>query len=285
MPIATLCAVLAVAIGVIDLLWPQGVAIAALYSMVIAAAILARDVRVVRNTAALCTALVVAGALLSPESRVPSWMVILNAAIFIAVIWATALLVMSRQRAARKIEEQHGLLERANRELALQAKQDELTGIANRRVFNERLAAEAARANRANAPLSLLMIDVDRFKCYNDTAGHPAGDACLRALATAIQGTLRRPGDLAARYGGEEFAVLLPDTRLAGALERAEEVCQVVRSLRIAHPGLRDEAVVTVSIGAHCAEPPASAEQLLGHADRMLYEAKLGGGNCAVGHR
>lgn len=284
-PIPALCVLLAVAVGVLDSWSPLGVAIAALYSLVMAATILTRDPRVTRNTAVLCTAFVIAGALFSPESGVPRWIVSLNAVIFIAVVWATALLVMSRQRAAREIDEQHQLLERANRELARQAGQDGLTGIANRRAFDERLAVEAARANRANAPLSLLMIDVDQFKCYNDTAGHPAGDACLRALASAIRGVLRRPDDLAARYGGEEFAVLLPETSWAGALERAEEVCLAVRSLNLAHPGLRDAAHVTVSVGVHSAAPPVSAEQLLERADRNLYEAKLDGGGRVVGSR
>jgi diguanylate cyclase (GGDEF)-like protein len=283
MPIATVCVLVAVGIVILDLWWPRGVAVAALYSLVTAITILSQDPRVTRNTATLCAVFIVAGALFSPESRVPDWIVMLNAAIFAAVVWATAMLVMSRQRAARRLHEQQGLLERANHDLARQASQDGLTGIANRRAFDERLALEVARANRANAPLSLLMIDVDHFKRYNDAAGHVAGDACLRAMAAAIQGALRRPDDMAARYGGEEFAVLLPETPRAGALDRAEEIRQAVRALNVTHPGLSDEAVVTISVGVHCALPPVSAAQLIEQADRMLYLAKVAGRDRAVG--
>jgi diguanylate cyclase (GGDEF)-like protein len=283
MSLATLCALVAIGIAVVDLWWPPGVAVAALYSLTTAIAVLSHDPRVTRNAAFLCALLIVAGAALSPDSRVPDWIVNLNAAIFAAAVWETAMLVMSRPRASRTVQEQRQLLERANHEFARQAGQDGVTGIANRRAFDERLAMEVARANRANAPSSLLMIDVDQFKRHNDAAGHAAGDACLRAVASAIQGTLRRPDDVAARYGGEEFAVLLPETPLTGALDRAEGIRQAVKALNVTHPGLGDEAVVTVSTGAHCAAAPVSAVQLVEQADRMLYQAKVAGHDRTAG--
>jgi diguanylate cyclase (GGDEF)-like protein len=281
--IAALCVLVAVGILMLDLWWPRGVAVAALYSLTTAIGILSQDWRVTRSTAALCAAFIVAGALLSPESRVPDWIVIVNAAIFAAVVGATAMLVMSRQRAALRLQEQRHLLERANLELARQAHQDGLTGIANRRAFDERLALEVAHANRGHQPLSLLMIDVDHFKRYNDAAGHAAGDACLKMLASALQGALRRTEDMVARYGGEEFAVLLPGTPQVGALDCAQRIRKAVGDLRVAHPGLGAEAAVTVSIGVHGASPPVSAAQLVQEADRMLYCAKAAGRDRAAG--
>ena len=163
---------------------------------------------------------------------------------------------------------------------------DGLTGVFNRRHFDERLAAEWARAARAGAALSVVLLDVDFFKRYNDRYSHQAGDDCLRRVATALKTALRRPADLAARYGGEEFACLLPDTALPGAMVVAQQLGMAVQSLQIEHADSAAAAVVTVSLGvcsvtAGCIG--ASASALLREADAQLYIAKSSGRNQAGG--
>ena len=138
-----------------------------------------------------------------------------------------------RDITARKLAEDR--LAAASRELARQASSDGLTGIANRRRLDETLDLEWRRASRDRRPLSLLMIDVDCFKAYNDRYGHQQGDHVLRAVAAAITRSVRRPGDLVARYGGEEFAVLLADTAASGTAGLAEKVRAAVEGLGIAH--------------------------------------------------
>ena len=162
---------------------------------------------------------------------------------------------------------------------------DGLTGVSNRRMFDERLLAEWARAVRHRTPLGLLLIDVDHFKRFNDRYGHLVGDDSLRRVAKALKAGLRRPTDLLARYGGEEFAVLLPETDEAGALAVGRALCEQVRGLAVPHednPGL---GVVTVSIGV--AQHPAcglgQAAALLALADSALYRAKSGGRNQVCG--
>ena len=129
---------------------------------------------------------------------------------------------------------------------------DPLTGIANRRAFEEALDQEWRRMMRHSTPLSLLMIDVDYFKRFNDAYGHVAGDQCLRAVAQALAQRTRRAGELAARYGGEEFAVLLPQIDAAAARRLAELICQTVRELQIPHEGSAVASHVTISVGAAC---------------------------------
>ena len=162
---------------------------------------------------------------------------------------------------------------------------DGLTGVFNRRHFDERLAAESARAARNGAAMSVVLLDVDLFKRYNDRYGHQAGDDCLRRVAAALQATIRRPGDLAARYGGEEFVCLLPDTGLAGAMRVAQQLRAAVLALQIEHGDSSVAPVVTVSLGV-CSQPehgPVSAAALLGEADAQLYRAKSLGRNQACG--
>ena len=169
----------------------------------------------------------------------------------------------------------------ANNQLQRMVMLDGLTGIANRRCFDMMLAKEFRRAARAEIPLALLMLDVDHFKAFNDSYGHPAGDACLRAVAGAIGNQIKRPGDLAARYGGEEFAVLLPETDHAGAMDTAERLRQAIRGLGIEH--VRNaEHVVTASIGVSVVWPQHNAEtaqSLVKLADTALYRAKSMGRN------
>ena len=159
------------------------------------------------------------------------------------------------------------------------ATRDGLTGLANRRCFDDTLRAEWARAMRQHQPLSLLMVDVDNFKAYNDANGHLGGDECLKRIACAVSNEMRA-NDLVARYGGEEFAVILPNESLKGAAIVAERIRCRVEQLRVAH-GSGDGRHVTVSIGAATAIAASDAEpsQLVATADAALYRAKHMGRN------
>ena len=191
---------------------------------------------------------------------------------------AAEYVVTTRDVTQRK--EVEAQLHLANNQLQRLVMLDGLTGIANRRCFDAALQKEVRRATRAALPLSLLMIDVDRFKMYNDLYGPAAGDACLRAIAEAIGGQVQRPADLAARYGSERFAIVLPETGAAGALALAERVRKAVRGLRIAHRGSPAE-IATVSVGVAAVWPlreqEQSARDLIAMADRALHQAKAAG--------
>jgi diguanylate cyclase (GGDEF)-like protein len=181
---------------------------------------------------------------------------------------------------SRNLEQANNQLARANRVLESLSYVDGLTGIPNRRQFREVLDREWRRCGRAGLPLSLVMIDVDEFKRFNDTYGHPAGDACLTRVAAAIVTGLRRGGDFAARYGGEEFAAILPETDRAGAAALAAELRRGVEGLAI--PNERASAgVVTVSLGVAAATPDetSAVDALVAAADGALYRAKRRGRN------
>lgn len=162
---------------------------------------------------------------------------------------------------------------------------DGLTGVYNRRYFDQQLAMEIARAVRNQSALSLIMLDVDHFKRYNDHYGHQAGDDCLRHIAATLKSGLRRPADLVARYGGEEFACILPDTDFSDAMAIAHELEHRVRNQAIAHLDSDTAPVVTISLGV--AGRPAStasdADALLAAADAQLYKAKNSGRGRACG--
>ncbi len=162
---------------------------------------------------------------------------------------------------------------------------DGLTGVANRRCFDERLQTEWRRAARDGSALALLMLDVDHFKRFNDRYGHQAGDDCLRRVACAIKGGLLRPGDLVARYGGEEFACILPGTDFEGALAVGAGIEHIVRGLRIEHADSDVSDTVTVSIGVATSLPDRDADpaRLLALADAQLYRAKHSGRGHACG--
>lgn len=178
---------------------------------------------------------------------------------------------------SRDITEQKNLENR----LETLAIEDSLTGLANRRRFDERLAEEWARAYRDRSSLGLLMIDVDHFKSYNDEYGHPAGDACLRVVAKVLATEAHRSSDLAARYGGEEFAVLLPNTDVAGCARIGERLRQAIRDAGLAHTSNASSGVVTVSVGGATCRPAlersAGTSSLVEAADRALYVAKQSG--------
>jgi diguanylate cyclase (GGDEF)-like protein len=182
----------------------------------------------------------------------------------------------------------HLRLKALSDELKRLASIDGLTKIANRRCFEQEFEREWLRARRTGAPLSLLLVDVDHFKLYNDRYGHPAGDECLRAVAAALDGVAVRPADLVARYGGEEFVLLLPDTPAVGADHVAVRALEAVAALHLAHAAAPERDEVAISIGVACLSGsiPTSTRDADGGVDRMgllraaddaLYSAKRGG--------
>lgn len=174
--------------------------------------------------------------------------------------------------------------ETANQELQRIARTDSLTQLANRRWFNEYLEQEWNRMLRAQLPLALILLDIDSFKLYNDTYGHPAGDQCLLEVARVLTSVARRPTDLVARYGGEEFAIILPNTLISGAIQVATGIQSALQQLQIPHPNSQVKPYVTVSLGIVCTvpQPQASLTQLIDHGDRVLYQAKQAGRDRAV---
>ncbi|WP_159978912.1 MULTISPECIES: GGDEF domain-containing protein [unclassified Novosphingobium] len=184
----------------------------------------------------------------------------------------------------RRVQVEH-LLRESRRRLIATARRDHLTGLLNRRGLESVLHRELRRSRRAGKSLSLIAIDIDWFKDYNDSLGHPQGDACLYAVARALIGCLRRAGDAACRYGGEEFLLVLPDTDIGGAATVAANCQRAIDDLNIPHPG-SPFGRVTVSFGI--AEAAAGADgasvaldaiSLLSHADSALYRAKRDGRN------
>jgi two-component system, chemotaxis family, response regulator WspR len=189
-----------------------------------------------------------------------------------------------RDAADRALRESQLALMEANQELERLTRVDGLTGLANRRYFDEYIAAEWARAMRTQTPLSVLMIDLDHFKRYNDTYGHIVGDQVLRRVAETIQKSCGRLTDLGARYGGDEFVVVLCDTSLTGMRAFGEKLRQDVVDLRLGHMASIADGSVTVSIGGASMIPQQSqsAVLLIDAADKALYCAKDGGRNRLV---
>ena len=163
---------------------------------------------------------------------------------------------------------------------------DGLTGVANRRRFDEALLSEWRQCRRAGTPLALLMIDIDHFKRYNDHYGHPTGDACLQQVAAVLKAAMQRACDLVARYGGEEFVCLLPGCDQAPALAKAQALQAALAARGIAHEASPTAAWVTLSIGVAVAQPQAggSPAALVAAADAALYSAKHRGRNCISAH-
>ncbi len=189
----------------------------------------------------------------------------------------TNVVVVSRDITAQKETEQK--LREANEKLQNLSNLDGLTGVANRRCFEERLKQEWHRGKRQAAPLSLVLFDIDYFKSYNDTYGHQGGDRCLQEVARTAKSVIKRSSDLIARYGGEEFAVILPETDETGAAHVAEEIRLAVEALAIPHAGSKVDSVVTISVGVCTVRTDGMLrpEELIANADLALYQAKSAG--------
>ena len=233
--------------------------------------------------------LIVAAGLSAEEIYAPWWALTMQLAgglafFIVLLLWLGSKLL--RQLSIReRLEQQLHLvsdgLEHANAELSSLALKDGLTQIANRRAFDAAMLREIARARREGSSVSLLMLDVDHFKKFNDQYGHLAGDACLRRIAGVIAAGVTRPADLPARYGGEEFVVLLPGTSPHGAATVAERILNAVAGLEIVHAG-SGEGIVSLSIGGATIDVSAIGAKpadLIAAADRALYEAKREGRN------
>ena len=178
----------------------------------------------------------------------------------------------------------HLQLKRHTDKLESLAMIDGLTGIANRRSFDQTIELEWRRAQRIDAHLSLIMIDIDEFKAYNDNYGHGAGDECLRLVACTIESTMRRSGDFVGRYGGEEFVVLLPECDLEGVLDMAEKIRIKIKNLNIPHAFSKITDHITVSIGCKSMqyESETACTELLQKADQAMYQAKEQGRDRVV---
>jgi diguanylate cyclase (GGDEF)-like protein len=218
--------------------------------------------------------LVIVAGISRADVLAPLWFKIeLLAAVFAVMALSVMVLVaMFNRELRRRIVAEQGQ--------AALARRDRLSQLSNRLGFDEALSMEWRRAVRNRQPLSLLMIDVDQFKGFNDRYGHPEGDKVLTAIGGAIGGAIRRPGDIAARYGGEEFVVLLPNTGADGAMRIAETIRQGVFSIAVPHER-SSHRYVTVSIGVATVVPGKAAVEntLIENADRALYAAKAGGRN------
>lgn len=178
-----------------------------------------------------------------------------------------------------KLKQAEVALMTAAEQLKLLADTDGLTGLVNRRAFDKALDNEVARCARSGAPLSLLMIDVDHFKAYNDHYGHPAGDECLRLVSACLRDIVRRPADIVARYGGEEFVAILPETDEDGAYFVAQEFRKALKALQLPHAG-SPKQIVTVSVGIATygqGNYLRYAAELVSMADEALYGAKAAG--------
>jgi diguanylate cyclase (GGDEF)-like protein len=199
---------------------------------------------------------------------------------FAAVKLGDGFAIAVRDVTARKNMELE--LQIANRELRLLAHLDGLTRIANRRCFDDFFQQQWRRLSRTQQPLSLLMLDVDFFKPYNDLYGHQRGDECLVEIAQTIQKIISRPTDLVARYGGEEFVIVLPETNEEGAVVIAQIIINAIQDLKIPHQASAITDYVTVSIGITNLIPNMdfSPECLIDQADQALYIAKDKGRNC-----
>ena len=190
-------------------------------------------------------------------------------------------LLLENARQYAKLVQVSVELAAANNALAELSRHDALTGLGNRRFFDQYLADQIAAANRHGRALSLLLCDVDHFKGYNDLYGHQAGDECLVRVSAALASCCRRPTDLAARYGGEEFAVILPDTDMAGAMEIADAVRRAVLQLKIPHRQCSTGEFVSISAGLSMLflDAQMDGQLLIALADQALYKAKELGRN------
>lgn len=218
----------------------------------------------------------------------PSNKITILALISSRILLMSAFIMLTQQRLEEELVQAKGALATANAQLSrvnatllVESREDGLTGLSNRRKFDEMLETEWLRLAREKKPLSVIMIDVDFFKRFNDHYGHTAGDDCLKVVAAAIKMVAQRSTDLRARIGGEEFAFLLPDTLEQGALEIAHQVQSRIRALKYPHAASLIGDHLTVSIGLHTLYPTHDGDsvELVKLADMALYHSKRLGRN------
>ncbi len=190
--------------------------------------------------------------------------------------------INERLRVEKALTQTNQKLELANAKLASLAWLDGLTGIANRRKFDQYFETEWKRLAREKLPLSLILIDVDYFNKYNLAYGHLGGDDCLKKVANTLNSVLKRPADLVARYGGEEFVIVLPNTHLEGAICITENIQEEIKNLKIPHQMSLVSSQVTLSIGINCIIPTQKLEMetFISNTDKALYLSKENGRNC-----
>ena len=199
---------------------------------------------------------------------------------------ATAAMIFMVGRLKKQVDSRTWELERMNEKLRLMATVDGLTGVMNRRCFDEMLDREWKRSLREKVPVAIVMVDVDYFKKYNDTYGHQAGDECLRQVAEAMEKRVHRPSDYAARYGGEEFVLLLSNTSLDGAIKVAEDIRLLIENLKLPHAASEVSSYVTISLGVMTLIPDAGMQisEVVRKADQALYYAKRRGRNRVMSY-
>ncbi len=275
--------VLATAIFALDLNMPWGVAGGVPYVALVLLALLAPRRRYIILMALLGTFLTIAGWFLSPPGGVP-WVVTTNRFLAMFAIWVTAILGLNRRVFEERMCKAKMEAELLAAELETMVCTDSLTGIANRRFFDRTMDDEWSRAKRSRHMISLILLDVDFFKNYNDNYGHQAGDRCLKKVAQALIRHARRPGDLAARYGGEEFALILPGLESAKAMQIANNIQMYIESLQIPHEHSDAGTMVTVSLGVATLtlDQHMAKSMIIELADKALYRAKDNGRNTVV---
>ncbi|TVZ39923.1 diguanylate cyclase (GGDEF)-like protein [Alteromonadaceae bacterium 2753L.S.0a.02] len=193
-------------------------------------------------------------------------------------------ILSAKIRAMERIINMRNELNRLNEELVRLSQKDSLTGLFNRRTFEEKSHENWRLATRSQEPVTMILLDIDYFKNYNDEYGHQAGDHCIRLVATALRRCLNRPGDVVARYGGEEFIAMLPNTPLEGARHVAEHIRKTIEALHIKHRASPVSDRVTVSVGATTTSYTTGIDlsKLISLADNALYQAKNDGRNKAI---
>jgi diguanylate cyclase (GGDEF)-like protein len=222
------------------------------------------------------------------HTAIKSSLIVLSAVMIL--IWGARRIInqiIVREALEDELRRARAVTESRNVSLQELANTDGLTGLVNRRHFEEKLVHEQERARRTSKPCSLVLMDVDYFKKYNDYYGHVAGDTCLRQVASAISVCVKRPADVVARYGGEEFVVLLPDTDLAGACNVAEQIRTRIAALEVPHVKSQF-GHVTVSLGVYTAHPGTDGDSTadwVRAADTLLYKAKEAGRNTLAAHK
>ncbi|MGH1469596.1 MAG: diguanylate cyclase [Cellvibrionaceae bacterium] len=196
----------------------------------------------------------------------------------------TPIILKAKIRALERIQSMQQEMRRLNKELKALSQRDSLTNLYNRRAFEDLGSKQWQIQTRSHGPISVLMIDIDHFKQYNDHYGHQEGDTCLQKVSRILAATLNRPADILARYGGEEFIALLPDTNLKGARVIAEKLRLAIESMSISHEKSPGNKVISISIGGSAAEHLSGIQlnQLIKQADKSLYESKNNGRNRAT---